>query len=58
MIKIGNAALKSCNSLRNMAFPPDVVLGDAIFINEEIDIISDLHLLFGSEASIIRELQH
>ena len=38
MIKIGNAALKSCNSLRNMTIPLYVVVGDAIFINERLTL--------------------
>ena len=56
--EIGNGAFARCLCLRNVAFPPNTVFGDAIFIDEEITTISDLQLLFGSEARIIRVLQH
>jgi hypothetical protein len=51
-------AFFSCFCLRNVAFPTDVVFGDDIFIDKYMDIISDLQHLFGSNASIIWELQH
>ena len=51
-----------CYCLRNVAFPPNAVFGDNIFIRDRhphrSDILTDLQLLFGSEAEIIRELQH
>ena len=63
--KIGNGALKSCYCLRNVAFPPDAVFGDDIFIGSKglvgrhiMDTVTDLQLLFMSELEIIRELQH
>ena len=55
--EIGNAALAYCFNLRNVAFPPNVVFGDNIF-GEAINIITDLRLLLGSEADILRELMH
>jgi hypothetical protein len=52
-------AFCNCICLRNVAFPPDAVFSDNIFIREDVmDIHMDLQLLFGSEAEIIRELQH
>jgi hypothetical protein len=52
-----------CYCLRNVAIPPNVIIGgDRIFVDEDMeannDQISDLLQLFGSEAAIIRELQH
>jgi hypothetical protein len=42
-----------------VAIPPNAVFGDAIFINEGVDINTDLKELFGnSNARIIWELQH
>ena len=48
-----------------MAFPPDVVFGDDVFIEEEEDdddnemeLHTDLQLLFGSDLEIISALQH
>ena len=59
---IGSYAFVNCYSLRNVAFPPNAVFGDNIFIRDRhphrSDILTDLQLLFGSEAEIIRELQH
>jgi hypothetical protein len=68
---IGSYAFSNyCYCLRNVAFPPDVVFGDDIFIeeddddeeedddNNEMELHTDLELLFGSEAEIIRELMH
>jgi len=43
----------NCHCLRNVAIPPNAILGDNIFIE-----MTDLQRLFGSEARIIRELQH
>jgi hypothetical protein len=51
-------AFEYCYSLRNVAFPPNAVFINNIFIREGSDILTDLQLLFGSEAEIIRELQH
>jgi hypothetical protein len=63
--EIRNYALQNSYCLRNIAFPPDVVFGDDIFIEEEEDddnemrLRTDLQLLFGdSNSAIIRELQH
>jgi hypothetical protein len=58
MTEINKGAFYSCFCLRNVAFPPNDVFGDEIFIDKYTDIISDLQQLFGSEAEIIRELQH
>ena len=52
------AALKSCYSLRNVAFPPNAVIDDNIFGDGSVIERSDLRLLFGSIAEIIRMLQH
>jgi hypothetical protein len=41
-----------------VAFPPNVVCGDYIFIDEDVEAITDLQLLFGSNAEIIWELMH
>jgi hypothetical protein len=58
--EIGNGAFKYCYCLRNVAFPPDVVFGDDIFIEEDDDdIFADLQLLFGdSNAAVIRDILH
>jgi hypothetical protein len=57
--EIGNEAFYNCYCLRNLAFPPDADFGDKIFIDDEINlVVSDLWLLFGSEAAIVRELMH
>jgi hypothetical protein len=56
--KIGYHALTYCYCLRNVAFPPDAVIGNNVFINEGVDITTDLQLLFGSNARIISELSH
>jgi hypothetical protein len=59
MGEIGNYAFYSCHCLRNVAIPPDTVFGgDNIFIDDYVDGNTDLQLLFGSDAEIIRELQH
>jgi hypothetical protein len=51
---IGHYAFFHCQCLRNIAFPPNaVVFGGKLFKDG-----SDFHRLFGSEARIIRELQH
>jgi hypothetical protein len=56
--EIGKCALVNCYCLRNVAFPPNAVFGEFIFINEGVSPILDLQLLFGSDAEIIRVLQH
>jgi hypothetical protein len=63
--EIGGSAFECCYCLRNVAFPPDVVFGDYIFIdndtfvNEGVATMTDLQRLFGdSNAEIIWELQH
>jgi hypothetical protein len=68
VMQIENYAFYRCYCLRNVAFPclrnvaipPNaVVVGNNIFVNEGVSIISDLQQLFGdSNASIIWELQH
>jgi hypothetical protein len=51
--EIEKYALFNCYCLRNVAIPPNAILGDDIFIE-----MTYLQRLFGSEARIIRELQH
>jgi hypothetical protein len=51
--EIGSNAFVNLYSLRNVAFPPNAVFGDKLFMDG-----SDLHLLFGSEAEVISALQH
>jgi hypothetical protein len=61
VLEIGSGAFKSCYCLRNVAFPPNAVFGDNIFLDNEMDIITDvrdLQLLFGSVTEIILALQH
>jgi hypothetical protein len=55
---IGNYAFYNSYSLRNVAFPPNAVFGDDVFIDGGRTMITDLQRLFGSNARIIRELQH
>jgi hypothetical protein len=55
--EIGSYAFGYCWCLRNVAIPPNAVVGDEIFLNEGVDITTDLQLLFGnSDARITREL--
>jgi hypothetical protein len=64
--EIGWSAFEFCYCLRNVAFPPDTVFGDDIFIDEDVDdddnemeLRTDLQLLFdNSNVAIMRELQH
>ena len=57
--EVGGNAFYNCSCLRNVAFPPNAVFGDDIFIGRHImDTVADLQLLFRSELEIIRELQH
>jgi hypothetical protein len=58
--EIGDYALTNCYCLRNVAFSPSAVIDYDIFIyaQDDKEIHTDLQLLFGSEAEIIRELQH
>jgi hypothetical protein len=58
MTEIGSSAFSHCYSLRNVAIPPNAVFGDAIFTEEDYDVMTDLRRLFGSNARIIWELQH
>jgi hypothetical protein len=51
-------AFYNCYCLRNVAFPPDADIGDNIFIEEGMNMITDLQLLFGSESRIIFALRH
>jgi hypothetical protein len=55
---IGLQALAYCFSLRNVAFPPNTVIDENIFGEGSEIERSDLRLLFGSEAEILRELMH
>jgi hypothetical protein len=56
--EIGYFSFGSCYCLRNVAIPPNAVFGDAIFIDEDVEAITDLQRLFGSEERIVRELIH
>ena len=56
MREIRNYAFYYCHSLRNVAIPPNAVFDNNIFIHSNTN--TDLLQLFGSEARIIRELQH
>jgi len=57
--KIESGAFASCLRLRNVALPHNIMFfGSDIFIEDGMQAISDLQQLFGSEARIIRELQH
>jgi len=51
--EIGDIAFYKCHYLRNVAFPPNVVIGDEI-----LSKATDLLQLFGSEAEIIRNLKN
>ena len=56
--EVGGNAFYNCSCQRNVAFPPNAVFGDDIFIGRHImDTVTDLQLLFRSELEIIRELQ-
>ena len=59
MREIGHHAFSYCFCLRNVAFPPNAVFDDNIFIDEDDNEMTDLQRLFGnSNARIISELQH
>ena len=74
VVEIGESAFAYCYCLRNVAIPPNAVfdaifideddreyqetLCQHLFIDDNMDTISDLLELFGSEAAIISELQH
>jgi hypothetical protein len=59
--EIEKYAFSNCSCLRNVAIPPNVVIGYDIFIyyeEDDEDIHTDLLQLFGSNARIISELSH
>jgi hypothetical protein len=57
--EIGSEAFCECYCLRNVAIPPNAVIGsDSIFFNEGVSTISDLQQLFGDSNAIISALQH
>jgi hypothetical protein len=60
--RINYGAFCNCFCLRNVAFPPDAVIGDNILFESRDDIFivpgMDLQRLFGSELEAIRELSH
>jgi len=60
IMEIKNGALRICYCLRNVAIPPNAVIGNDIFLCEEDDkeIHTDLLQLFGSKERTVRELQH
>jgi hypothetical protein len=51
-------ALAYCYCLRNVAFPPNAIIGDKVFIIGSNAEMTDLQHLFGSNAGIIWQLQH
>jgi hypothetical protein len=71
-MEIGDYAFQSCYCLRNVAFPPDIVFGDDIFVevvefeeeddndyDDNMELRTDLQRLFGgSEERILQELRH
>jgi hypothetical protein len=55
---IGYCAFYHCYCLRNVAIPPNAVIGNNVFIDEDVGAITDLIKLFGnSNSRIIRELR-
>jgi hypothetical protein len=56
--EIKSSAFYDCQCLRNVAFSPNAVIDNNIFGEGSVIEWSDLWLLFGSEAEILRELQH
>jgi hypothetical protein len=57
--EIEKQAFFNCSCLRNVAMPPNAVIGNNVFIDEGVDINTDLIKLFGnSNSRIIRELKH
>ena len=60
LTEIGHNAFYYCYCLRNVAFPPNAIFGDNIFIHAlNGDDMTDLQRLFGnSDARIIIALQH
>jgi hypothetical protein len=61
--EIGSKAFSHCYSLRNVAFPPNAIIGNyRIFVDVDMeannDRMSDLQRQFGLNARIISELQH
>ena len=65
LTEIRNQAFFNCYCLRNVAFPPNAVINENIFIEEEgeddddMNIFTDLRRLFGnSNGRIISALQH
>jgi len=58
VMEIENYAFYYCYCLRNGAFPPNAVINENIFGEGSEIERSDLPLLFGSIAEIIRQLQH
>jgi hypothetical protein len=60
--RINDGAFCNCFCLRNVAFPPDAVIGVNILFEKRNGFFivagMDLQLLFGSELEAIRELQH
>jgi hypothetical protein len=55
VMDIEHGAFGYCYCLRNLALPPNAVIGNNIFI---LNAATDLLQLFGSELEIIRELKH
>jgi hypothetical protein len=51
--EIGWGSLNQCYSLRNVAFPPNAIFGDDIFITENYNEMTDLRLRFGNSNTSI-----
>jgi hypothetical protein len=58
VMEIRNNVFCDCYCLRNVAFPPNAVIGDFIFNGGSAAEQYDLYQLFGSEVRIMWELQH
>ena len=57
--EIEKQAFFNCSCLRNVVIPLNAVIGNDVFIDEDVDAITDLIKLFGnSNSRIIRELKH
>ena len=53
VMEIESGAFAYCYCLRNVAFPPNAVFDDNIFIDEDDNKMTDLQRLFGSNTRII-----
>jgi hypothetical protein len=63
VMEIGNNAFVNCHCLRNVAFPPNAVIGNDVIIrddqyDEDDRLWTDLEELFEEKEIIVRELRH